>query len=509
MQPREMLKVRTALVSVFHKEPARRLLETLHEQNVQIITTGGTLDYCQQLGIPAVAVEDITGYPSILGGRVKTLHPSVFGGILARKDREDDRQQMEQYEVPDIDMVVVDLYPFEKTLSSGATQQDIIEKIDIGGISLIRAAAKNFQHVLIVPAESFFQPVVQHLVENGGKVTPEFRHQMAAAAFDVSSHYDTSIFNFFDQGHLPKFKKSINHSVALRYGENPHQQGVFFGNLDDIFEQVWGKAISYNNLLDIDGAMQLMAEFDEPAFAIIKHTNACGVAIRSDVDLAWHAALEADPVSAFGGILIANRNITAKTAYSINELFFEVLIAPDFDNQALEVLQQKKNRILLKAKQTDLPNERFRSILNGVLWQSSDDADTLAAEWTVATRRQPSQPQINDMIFGNKVVKHLKSNAIALVKNGQLLGSGVGQTSRVDALRQAIAKAETSGLSLKGAVMASDAFFPFADSVEIARQAGIIAVIQPGGSVRDKDSVAFCDQADMAMVFTGKRHFKH
>lgn len=505
----QLLKVRTALVSVYHKEPARRLLETLHNFGVKIITTGGTLSYCQELGIPALAVENLTGYPSILGGRVKTLHPSVFGGILARKDLDDDIQQMTEHNIADIDMVVVDLYPFEQTVSSGGTEQQTIEKIDIGGISLIRAAAKNFQHVLVVPSEKYFPEVTRQLHDNNCQITPEFRHFMAAAAFDVSSHYDTCIFNYFNKNYIQGFKQSIPQHVPLRYGENPHQQGVFYGQLDQMFEQLWGKALSYNNLLDIEGAVQLIAEFKQPAFAVIKHTNACGVAIGPDIEAAWKAALAADPVSAFGGILISNGNINAQTAYSINELFFEVLIAPQYDQEALELLKQKKNRILLRSKDFNVPGFKFRSLLNGVLWQSNDLADTVASQWEVSTSRQPEAEEIEDLVFGNKVVKHLKSNAIALVKNGQLLGSGVGQTSRVDALKQAIHKAKSFGHDLQGAIMASDAFFPFADCVEIAHEAGITAVIQPGGSVRDKDSVAFCDKAGMAMVHTGTRHFKH
>jgi phosphoribosylaminoimidazolecarboxamide formyltransferase / IMP cyclohydrolase len=509
MQPDQPLKVRRALVSVFHKEPARELLEILHQHEVEILSTGGTLDYCRQLGIPCTAVEGLTGYPSILDGRVKTLHPAIFGGILARKDNENDHQQLGEFGIPAIDMVVVDLYPFEETLRSGATHDAIIEKIDIGGITLIRAAAKNYQHVLVVPSVGYFAGVAEQLRLGQGSVSLDFRRRMGAAAFDVSSHYDTNIFGYFNQDYITRFKQSISHSETLRYGENPHQQGVFFGDLEEVFEKLWGKPLSYNNLLDIDGAVQLISEFQDPTFAIIKHTNACGIASRDDLEAAWDAALAGDPVSAFGGILIANRNITAKNAYAINELFFEVLIAPGFDEEALEVLKQKKNRILLRAKNKEMPAGRFRSALNGVLWQGADQAATTEGEWSVVTKRQPQGQEASDMVFANKVVKHLKSNAIALVKNQQLLAAGVGQTSRVDALRQAIAKAEAFGHDLNGAVMASDAFFPFPDCVEIADQAGITAVIQPGGSVRDQDSVDFCNLTGMAMVTTGKRHFKH
>ena len=509
MQQDQMLKVRTALVSVFQKEPARQLLETLHALGVKILSTGGTLDYCSQLGIDALAVEDLTGYPSILGGRVKTLHPAIFGGILARKDLQADLDQLREHQLQDIDLVVVDLYPFQQTVASGAGAAQIIEKIDIGGISLIRAAAKNFQHLLIVPSVEYFPEVITHLQQNQGAVSLEFRHRMAAAAFGVSSHYDSLIFEYFNQGYQPEFRKSIEGFVSLRYGENPHQKGTFFGKLDEVFEQLWGKPLSYNNLLDIDGAMQLIGEFTKPAFAIIKHTNACGVACRNTIEQAWQDALAGDPVSAFGGILIANRNISLAAAQAIHELFFEVLLAPGFEAEALEVLQQKKNRIILRIKDTILPADRFRSVLNGVLWQEGDHADTNAGDWTLATHRAPSQNEVSDMVFGNKVVKHLKSNAIALVKNEQLIGSGVGQTSRIDALKQAIAKAREYGHDLQGAVMASDAFFPFADSVQLAHQAGIRAVIQPGGSLRDQDSTDYCNKAQMAMVITGKRHFKH
>jgi phosphoribosylaminoimidazolecarboxamide formyltransferase / IMP cyclohydrolase len=504
-----LMKVRTALVSVFHKQPSKSLLEKLNSLNIKIISTGGTLEYCKELGIDAIAVESLSSYPSILEGRVKTLHPAIFGGILSRKDHENDQKEIAFHNIAQIDMVVVDLYPFEQTLDSGASEQQIIEKIDIGGISLIRAAAKNYQHVLVVASEQYFQAALQELEQHHGSVSLGFRHRMAAAAFEVSSHYDTAIFNHFNKGYIQVFKKSIPWVNPLRYGENPHQAGVFFGKTEDVFEQLWGKHLSYNNLLDIDGAVEIIREFSEPTFAVIKHTNACGIASRSNIEQAWHAALAGDPVSAFGGILIANRNITAETAYSINKLFFEVLIAPGFDQQALEILKQKKNRIILRLKENQAIEGKFRSVLNGVLWQSLDFEKTVAGDWTVVTTHQPGETEIKDMVFGNKVVKHLKSNAIAIVKDLQLIGSGVGQTSRVDATRQAIAKAKALGHDLNGAVLASDAFFPFTDSLELARQEGITAVIQPGGSVKDQDSVDFCNISGISMVHTAKRHFKH
>lgn len=505
----ELKKVRRALVSVYFKEPSRRLIEALNQLDVELVSTGGTLDYIHSLGIPAKSVESLTQYPSILGGRVKTLHPAVFGGILARTHLELDQQHLREYNIGAFDMVVVDLYPFEETLASGASHKDIIEKIDIGGISLIRAAAKNYNDVLVVPSVAFFDEVVDLLHSGQGQTSLNDRRRMAAAAFEVSSHYDTAIFNYINQGDFSPFKKSIPESVALRYGENPHQQGRFYGKFQDFFEQLHGKALSYNNLLDIDAAINLLAEFKEPTFAIIKHTNPCGVASRADLETAWHEALAGDPVSAFGGILIANRNITQKIAYAINEMFFEVLIAPGYEEGSLEVLMQKKNRILLKQKEFAAAPDQFRSLLGGVLWQTRDQANEFQEKWQAVTLRKPKKQEEADLHFANIIVKHLKSNAIALVKDQKLIGIGAGQTSRVDALKQAITKAREFAHELEGAVMASDAFFPFADSVEIAHKAGIKAVVQPGGSVRDQESIDYCNKAEVSMVFTGIRHFKH
>ncbi|MEE4178535.1 MAG: bifunctional phosphoribosylaminoimidazolecarboxamide formyltransferase/IMP cyclohydrolase [Bacteroides sp.] len=505
----EIKQVRRALVSVYYKEPSRRLIEALNQLGVELVSTGGTLEYIHSLGIPAKPVESLTQYPSILGGRVKTLHPAVFGGILARPHLDKDRQQMQEYQIEAFDMVVVDLYPFEETLASGASHQEAIEKIDIGGISLIRAAAKNYQDVMVVPSVKYFDEVVDLLHASQGKTSLEDRRRMAAAAFEVSSHYDTAIFSFMNQDDFHPFKKSIQDSVVLRYGENPHQQGRYFGKLEDLFEQLHGKALSYNNLLDVDAALNLMGEFSKPAFAIIKHTNPCGIATRATLKEAWEDALAGDPVSAFGGILIANRNITPEIAYAINEMFFEVLIAPDFEEGSLPVLMQKKNRILLKQKPYHAGGEQFRSLLGGVLWQTRDRVEAYQEMWQTVTLRQPDERETEDMRFANIIVKHLKSNAIALVKGQKLIGIGCGQTSRVDALKQAIAKATEFAHSLQGAVMASDAFFPFADSVEIAHKAGITAVVQPGGSVRDQASIDYCNQSGVAMIFTGIRHFKH
>lgn len=505
----ELRKVRRALVSVYCKESARGLVEALHNLGVVVVSTGGTLSYIQSLGIPAISVESITGYPSILGGRVKTLHPAVFGGILARSNNESDINQIAEHNISAFDLVAVDLYPFEETLTSGASHDEIIEKIDIGGVSLIRAAAKNYRDVLVVPSVDFFEEVTGLLVEGNGNTCLEDRRRMAAAAFDITSHYDTAIFGYMNQGRFSPFKKSTRENIVLRYGENPHQQGRFYGNIDNTFEQLHGKALSYNNLLDVDAAVNLIAEFTEPTFAIIKHTNACGVASRPDLESAWHEALSGDPVSAFGGILIANRNITPKIAYAINELFFEVLIAPGFDEDSLVVLQQKKNRILLRQLKPVVANDQFRSVLGGVLWQTNDQAGFEYEKWQNVTLKQPTETELTDLRFANIVVKHLKSNAIALVKNKKLIGMGAGHTSRVDALKQAINKAKEFYHEIEGAVLASDAFFPFADSVEIAYNAGIKSVIQPGGSVKDQESVNFCNKTGMAMVFTGFRHFKH
>ncbi len=498
-----------ALISVYDKAASAPLIKALSSLGVELLSTGGTQQFIRSLGLPVSSVEEVTGHPSFLGGRVKTLHPAIFGGILARTGQDTDLRELADHKIEPIDIVVVDLYPFEQTLASGASHPEIIEQIDIGGISLIRAAAKNFEHVLVVPGSAYFEQATDLLLRNNGKSTLSDRRNMAAAAMHVSSHYDTSIFNYLNHGSVNVFKESIPDANPLRYGENPHQQGCFYGKLEDVFQQLSGKAISYNNLLDIDAAMGLMSEFSAPTFAIIKHTNVCGIASRDSIDDAWELALAGDPVSAFGGVLIANRTIDATVAVRINELFFDVLIAPSFDEESLEMLQSKKNRILLRTKSFLMPDSRFRSLLNGVLWQTTDHKNSIPEQWKHKTERKPVADEEKDLIFANSVVKHLKSNAIAIVKDLMLLGAGSGHTSRIDALQQAIRKANEGGHSLKGAVMASDAFFPFADSVEIAHKTGISAVIQPGGSVRDQNSIDYCNKAGMSMVFTGNRHFRH
>ena len=502
-------KIKRALVSVYHKEGLDEILMKLHREGVSFVSTGGTQTFIESLGIPCDAVEDLTGYPSILGGRVKTLHPKVFGGILTRRDNEKDNEQITEYKIPEIDLVIVDLYPFEDTVASGAEEQAIIEKIDIGGISLIRAAAKNFNDVVIVASKGQYKPLLQLLDEQGAVTSLQDRKWFAKEAFMVSSGYDSAIFNYFDGGEGSAFRCAVNDAKHLRYGENPHQKGLFYGNFEEMFEQLQGKEISYNNLLDIDAAVTLISEFDELTFAILKHNNACGIASRATVLEAWKDALAGDPVSAFGGILIANTLINKEVAEEINKIFFEVIIAPDYDTDALEVLMQKKNRIILIRKESKTSGMQFRSLLNGVLVQDKDLSIQTAADLEPITDKQPSASEVEDLLFANKLVKNSKSNAITLVKNKQLCASGIGQTSRVDSLRQAIEKAASFGFDLKGAVMASDAFFPFPDCVEIADQAGITAVVQPGGSINDKLSVAYCNEHGVAMVKTGVRHFKH
>ncbi len=502
-------KLSRALVSVYDKDAVRELVEVLHSFDIEILSAGGTLSIIREMGFPATAVEDLTGYPAILGGRVKTLHPAVFGGILCRNDLQEDQDDMQEHGIKAVDMVVVDLYPFEQTLASGASHEEIIEHIDIGGISLIRAAAKNFRHVFVVPDASFFSQAVTLLKQQNATTSLNDRRRMAAAAMDISSHYDTAIFHYLNEGEHKTFKESIRESRPLRYGENPHQQAFFYGKLESVFDQLGGKALSYNNLLDVDAAMGLMREFTEPTFAIIKHTNACGVASRNSIEDAWADALAGDPVSAFGGILIANHNISAELAENIAGLFFEVLIAPSYDEESLYCLKRKKNRIILRSKPFIMPDMRYRSLLNGVLWQTQDHKNILPEQWRRPTVHKPDKGQENDLLFASTIAKHLKSNAIALAKEGMLLGVGTGQTSRVDALKQAIMKARAFNHELEGAVMASDAFFPFPDCVEIAHKEGIAAVIQPGGSVKDQASVDYCDRAGMAMVFTGERHFRH
>lgn len=504
-----MKKIQNALISVYYKEGLENVLKKLNELGIQMYSTGGTYDFIQKQSFEATTIESVTSYPSILGGRVKTLHPKVFGGILARRDNKNDNSQVEEYNFPLFDLVIVDLYPFEETISTTNDDSEIVEKIDIGGISLIRAAAKNFEDVLVVPASSMYNELIELLDKNQGKSSIEERKYFAAQTFNISSHYDTLIFNWMNPGSISAFKQSLTQDNTLRYGENPHQKGLYFGKLDEVFEQLHGKAISYNNLLDLDAAINLISDFDETTFAIIKHNNACGLASRNNLTEAWNDALAGDPVSAFGGVLVTNKTIDKDTAEEINKIFFEIIIAPDYDEAALEILKSKKNRIILKKKAYNFPDYQFRSLLNGALVQDKDRVTEKASDLKNATKLEPNDAQIEDLLFANKIVKHTKSNTIVLAKNKQLVGSGTGQTSRVDALRQAIDKAKAFELELKGAVMASDAFFPFADSVEIADKAGIKAVIQPGGSIRDADSISYCDEHGMSMVLTGIRHFKH
>ena len=506
----ETKRIKTALVSVYHKEGLDEIITKLHEEGVQFLSTGGTRQFIESLGYPCQAVEDLTSYPSILGGRVKTLHPKVFGGILCRRGLEQDMQQIEKYDIPEIDLVIVDLYPFEQTVASGAPEADIIEKIDIGGISLIRGAAKNFNDVVIVASKGQYAPLHEILKNKGAETTLEERRFFAREAFAVSSAYDSAIFNYFDKDDNSAFRQTSDAPMSLRYGENPHQKGAFYGNFNDMLEQVHGKEISYNNLLDINAAVELINDFaGETTFAILKHNNACGLASRPTLAEAWDAALAGDPVSAFGGVLIANANVDKATAEKVNEIFFEVIIAPSYDADALEVLKQKKNRIILIQKSTEMPAKTFRSVLNGVLVQDRDAKVEVAADLQTVSKVAPKESEIEDMLFANKIVKHSKSNAIVLAKNKQLIASGVGQTSRVDSLRHAIEKAGNFGFSLEGCVMASDAFFPFPDCVQIAHEAGVTAVVHPGGSIRDKESVEYCDANGVAMVITGFRHFKH
>ena len=505
-----MKKIKSALISVYYKDGLKPIVEKLNALGVHIFSTGGTQQFIEECGVKVTGIEELTGYPSILGGRVKTLHPKVFGGILARRSHESDLQQLAEYAIPEFDLVIVDLYPFEETLLNTGDEKEIIEKIDIGGISLIRAAAKNCNDVLIVPNRELYSNLLALLEEKNGETSLEDRRSFAAHAFNVSSHYDTAIFNYFnaDKG-VDAFKVSVQTKNTMRYGENPHQQGIFYGQLDDVFTQLHGKAISYNNLVDLDAAIALIREFAEPTFAILKHTNACGLATRTNLLDAWKDALACDPVSAFGGVIITNRMIDESTAREMDTLFFEIVLAPGFKDNALEILKSRKNRIILQQKSFDFQAEQFRSVMNGILWQDKDLKQEGPEDLKVVTNRQPSDLELADLLWANRLVKHTKSNAIVLAKNRQLFGSGTGQTSRVDALKQAIEKAAHFGFDLNGAVMASDAFFPFADSVELAYKEGIRAVIQPGGSVRDQDTIDFCNENDMAMVFTGIRHFKH
>ena len=504
-------KIKSALISVFSKDGLDEIAKKLNNLGVSIYSTGGTQSYIENLGIKVNAVEDLTSYPSILGGRVKTLHPKVFGGILSRRELDSDVSQLEEFEIPEIDLVIVDLYPFEDTVKSGAEHQDIIEKIDIGGISLIRAAAKNYKDVVIIPSKDEYAKFSNLLTENDGITSLEDRKYFSKQAFGVSSNYDIHIHNYFSNNNTNSIHVDLQKSTPLRYGENPHQKGWFAGNLEDLFTQLNGKALSYNNLLDIDAAVMLMKDFtqDDPTFAILKHNNACGLSTRKTLSDAYSAALAADPVSAFGGILIANREMDLDTATKINELFCEVVIAPSYNNESLTLLKSKKNRIILVQKEISFSNSQIRTCLNGYLVQDKDLSTETEQSFSQETKRAPSSEQNQDLCFANKLVKHTKSNTIVLAKNKQLLASGTGQTSRVDALNQAIHKAKSFGFDLKDAVMASDAFFPFPDCVEIAGNEGVNAVVQPGGSIKDKLSIEYCNNNNIAMVFTGTRHFKH
>jgi phosphoribosylaminoimidazolecarboxamide formyltransferase/IMP cyclohydrolase len=506
-------KIEAALISVFYKDGLEPIVKLLHEQGVTIYSTGGTQSFIEKLNIPCVPVEEVTSYPSILGGRVKTLHPKIFGGILGRRSLDQDRREMQEYEIPEIDLVIVDLYPFEETVASTSDEKTIIEKVDIGGPSMIRAAAKNFQELLVVASREDYGQLHDMLAAQQGQTSLEQRKSFAARAFAIVAHYDVVIAQYFNPDASGQFLQSFQQPVVMRYGENPHQQAVFFGALESLFTQKNGKELSYNNLVDVDAALQLISEFkDQQApfqtvFAIIKHTNVCGIAARSAVKEAWDAALAGDPESAFGGVLVCNREIDAQTAEAIQEIFFEVLIAPSFDPAALEILSAKKNRILLQQKEQVLPKKQFKSLLNGVLLQSIDEGNT--EKWEEVGGRQSSAVEQQELLFANLVCKHLKSNAIALVKNHALIGKGCGQTSRIDALRQSLEKAKQFGANTEGAVMASDAFFPFDDCVRMGHEAGIRAFIQPGGSIRDKDSVAYCQANQLVMVLTGRRHFRH
>ena len=505
-------KATSALISVFHKDGLEPLVKKFNELGITIYSTGGTEKFIKELGINVIPVEDVTSYPSILGGRVKTLHPKVFGGILNRQDNESDQAQLAEFDIPQLDIVIVDLYPFEKTVASGAPEQDIIEKIDIGGISLIRAAAKNFKDVLCVSSMEDYSEVLDIITASNGTTTLEDRKRFAAKSFNVSSHYDTAIFNYFNKEQQETVLKiSETNGKALRYGENPHQKGFFFGDFDAIFNKLHGKELSYNNLLDVDAAVNLMNEFknDEPTFAILKHNNACGLASRATLHQAYVDALAGDPVSAFGGVLISNKEIDLATAEEIHKLFCEVVIAPSYAADALEVLQGKKNRIILVQNDVTLPETSVRTCLNGVLVQDKDHKTDTVADLKNATETEPTAEEIEDLIFASKLCKHTKSNTIVLAKGKQLCASGTGQTSRVDALNQAIHKAKSFNFDLNGAVLASDAFFPFPDCVEIAGNNGITSVIQPGGSIKDQLSVDYCNENKISMVMTGTRHFKH
>ncbi len=503
-------RIKSALISVFYKEGLDDIVWTLHKLDVKIFSTGGTFRLIEDLNIPAEKVEDLTSYPSILGGRVKTLHPSVFGGILARRENPEDLEQMAKYKIPEIDLVIVDLYPFEETVSSTDDENEIIEKIDIGGISLIRAAAKNYNDVLVISGREQYPDLLKLLQGKKGVTTLRERKLFAANAFKTSSNYDTAIFRYFNrEAGIQAFRESIDNVYLLRYGENPHQKGIFFGDPDKLFDKLHGKEISYNNLLDIESALNLIDDFSDTTVVIVKHNNACGAASRDNITEAWKAALACDPVSAFGGIITTNRTVDEVTATEMDKIFFEIIIAPKYTQPALEILKHKKNRIILERKAQIKSLYSYRSLLNGVLWQERDNSTESGKDMKPVTPRIPEPSEFNDLVFANKIVKHSKSNTIVIAKDSQLCASGIGQTSRVDALKQAIEKARTFGFDLKGSVMASDAFFPFSDSVEIAHKAGITAIVQPGGSVRDQESIDYCSSNGIAMVFTGIRHFKH
>lgn len=505
-------RIKSALISVFYKDDLDLIVNELAKLGVSIYSTGGTQAFIESLGIKVIPVEELTSYPSILGGRVKTLHPKIFGGILGRRNSPTDLREMQQYAIPEIDLVIVDLYPFEETVKAGKSEEEIIEKIDIGGISLIRAAAKNFNDTLIVASRTDYAQLLQLLQTKAGETDLEDRKLFAAKAFMHSSHYDTLIFQYFNRSvSLDVFKQSILNSKVLRYGENPHQRGVFYGNLEEIFEILNGKELSYNNLVDVDAALNLVAEFDEPTVAIIKHTNSCGLASRNTICEAYKAAFACDTVSAFGGIIALNREVDVATATEMNTLFFEVVVAPAYTDEALAILKSKKNRIIIRLRNSPvLPAKiQFKSLLNGVLAQDVDATAEGRNEFKPVTKLIPTSEQLTDLEFAVKAVKHLKSNGIALVKNKQLIGSNSGQTSRVDALQNAIRKAAEFGFNLQGAVMASDAFFPFPDCVNISAKAGIVAIAQPGGSIKDQESIDAANAAEQAMVFTGVRHFKH
>ena len=503
------IKIKNALISVFDKQGLEKIIKLLSSFNIEIYSTGGTEKFIKSHGFNVHQIEQLTSYPSILGGRVKTLHPKVFGGILSRRDNNEDIKEVKKYEIPDFDLIIVDLYPFEETVKNNLSHAEIIEKIDIGGISLIRAGAKNFKDVIVISQKNQYDKVIKHLEKEGPYTNLNMRKDYACEAFNLSSHYDTMIFKYLNNKETSVFKESIKDSKTLRYGENPHQTGIYFGNLNEVFDKLNGKELSYNNLLDIDAAVNLISEFEETTFAILKHNNACGIASRDSLKKAYLDALSGDPISAFGGILISNRKIDLETAEEIHKLFYEVLIAPDFFDDAFSLLKTKAKRVLLKQKNITLPKTQYRTILNGVLYQEKDLISDDSSLMKTVTKKQPSSRETDDLIFASKVCKHTKSNTIVFAKNKQLIASGVGQTSRVDALKQAVKKANNFKLNLVESVMASDAFFPFPDCVELAKKSGISAVIQPGGSIKDNLSIEFCNENNMSMVMTGTRHFKH